>query len=74
LAAVSKLPARNRSAACRKIGDQWLDDGESLVLKAPSVIVPAEHNIMLNPFHRAMRYVRIVEKTVFTFDARLVRA
>jgi RES domain-containing protein len=74
LAAVSKLPARNRSAACRKIGDQWLDDGESLVLKAPSVIVPAEHNIMLNPFHRAMRDVRIVEKTVFSFDARLVRA
>jgi RES domain-containing protein len=71
---IKLLPVKNRAAGCRKIGDVWLDDSKSLVLKAPSVIVPLENNVMFNPAHRDMRRVRVVEKVEFQFDGRLFQS
>ena len=56
---------------CRAIGDRWLDDRQTLVLRAPSIIVPQEMNLMFNPAHPMMRQLRIVELIPFTFDERL---
>ncbi len=33
------------------IGDAWVRRGSSLVLRVPSVIVPHEHNFVINPAH-----------------------
>lgn len=41
-------PAPAETAA---IGDAWLLDNASLALAVPSVIVPREHNFILNPQH-----------------------
>lgn len=60
-------------AACRAAGDRWLAAGKELILTAPSVIVPEESNIMLNPLHPRMRDVAIVSARRFRFDPRLVR-
>jgi RES domain-containing protein len=35
----------------RKIGDAWVASGESALLVVPSVIIPDEQNILINPVH-----------------------
>ena len=35
----------------RNDGDDWLSNGHSVALRVPSVIVPVEFNILLNPAH-----------------------
>jgi RES domain-containing protein len=65
---IATLPDKDAAARCRAIGDRWLEQGRSLVLWAPSFVVPLERNLMLNPAHPAMRRVRIVETVPFRFD------
>ena len=65
------LTAADPHAACRAAGDRWIAEGRDLVLAAPSVIIPEEQNLMLNPAHPHMRNVAIVSTRRFRFDARL---
>lgn len=37
--------------ASQAVGDLWLAEQRSVVLRVPSVIVPAENNYILNPSH-----------------------
>jgi hypothetical protein len=71
----SELPGDLRSSEtmerCRQLGDGWLAAAEHLVLVAPSLIVPQECNVMVNPAHRLMTEVRIVSVESFRFDPRL---
>jgi RES domain-containing protein len=60
--------------ACRAAGDRWISHGRDLVLAAPSVIIPEEQNLMLNPAHPRMREVAIVSTRRFRFDTRLFAA
>jgi RES domain-containing protein len=57
---------------CRGIGDRWLDEARHLALIAPSVIVPREKNIMLNPAHEGMKEVKIAVLEPYAFDERLI--
>jgi len=59
-------------AACQAVGDEWLARGSDLILSAPSVVVPEDSNIMLNPEHPKMREVGIVSMRRFRWDLRLV--
>ncbi len=54
------------------MGDDWLDRSDDLVLEVPSVLVPEETNLILNPAHPRMREVKIVSTRAFHFDPRLV--
>jgi RES domain-containing protein len=65
------LTAADPHAACRAAGDRWIAAGRDLVLAAPSIIVPEELNLMLNPAHRRMHDVAIVSTRRFQFDTRL---
>lgn len=65
------LAAADPHAACRAAGDRWISAGRDLVLAAPSVIIPEELNLMLNPAHPRMREVAIVSTRRFHFDTRL---
>ena len=65
------LPETARATKCRDTGDRWLDGGEALVLKAPSIVVPQENNLMFNPAHPRMSEVRITRTELFQFDARM---
>jgi RES domain-containing protein len=67
------LAAADPQAACRVAGDDWIAKGRDLVLAAPSVIVPEERNLMLNPAHPRMGEVAIISTRPFRFDARLWR-
>jgi RES domain-containing protein len=72
------LPASWRDhpppAEIRKIGDRWVAEGSSLVLRVPSVVVPSEFNYVLNPAHPAFADLRIGDPIPFPFDPRLPRA
>jgi RES domain-containing protein len=65
------MAASDLLAACRALGDAWLERGTSLVLRAPSVIIPEELNVMINPSHPRMPDVRIESTRPFRFDPRL---
>ena len=58
-------------AAARACGDRWLDARQSLVLDVPSVVVPVERTLVINPLHPDMGKVRIVDERPFRFDRRL---
>jgi RES domain-containing protein len=47
--------------------------GRSLGLLVPSVVVPAERSLLINPLHRAFGRVRIGAPEPFAFDRRLIR-
>ena len=55
----------------QRTGDAWLERAETLVLIAPSIVVPKEWNAMLNPAHPRMADVKIVAAEPFRFDPRL---
>lgn len=55
------------------IGDQFINNRESLVLKVPSAIVPQEHNFLVNPLHTAFKKVKIVSVELLGLDKRLLQ-
>lgn len=61
-------PAPNKLA---EIGSDWVDKANSLILKVPSVVIPGEQNILINPNHPEFKKVKIEEIADFKFDDRL---
>jgi RES domain-containing protein len=57
----------------RRYGDRWAAERRSLALLVPSVVVPAERNVLINPQHRAFERVRVGPAEPFAFDERLIR-
>jgi RES domain-containing protein len=53
------------------IGDDWLEVRGQLALRVPSVLIPEETNILLNPHHPDMSKVICGEAREFRFDKRL---
>jgi RES domain-containing protein len=72
--ATSDLPRNWRRhpapPALQRIGNDWLDQGQTAVLRVPSALVPTETNLLLNPLHRDFRDIRVVRRFRFTFDER----
>ncbi|HEX5419587.1 MAG TPA: RES family NAD+ phosphorylase [Gammaproteobacteria bacterium] len=54
-----------------EIGRSWFQDGQSLALVVPSVIIPQEANYVLNVRHGQFSQLRISEPEAFSFDERL---
>jgi RES domain-containing protein len=59
-------------AATRAWGDAWLLCLESLIAEVPSVIVPEESNLLLNPHHPAHRELVAEIVRPWVYDARLL--
>ncbi len=53
-------------------GSAWLSSGESLVAEVPSVIIPEESNVLLNPAHPDMALVTARKVRRWLYDPRLV--
>ena len=64
----------NALGACREIGDRWIERNVELALDVPSVPVPEETNLVLNPLHPRMPDVKIVSVRAFHFDPRLANS
>ena len=65
------VPGADRRTWYQRTGDAWLERAETLVLMAPSIVVPKEWNAMLNPAHPRMADVTIVASEPFRLDPRL---
>ena len=64
-------PAPDKLAS---IGTDWLKSKSSLLLEIPSAVLAQEVNILINPLHNDMQYVRIAKIEEFSFDPRLLVA
>ena len=53
------------------IGDDFVQQNESAVLKVPSSIVLQEYNYLINPHHPDARKIKVAGKTLMNFDSRL---
>lgn len=56
---------------CRKFGDEWISNCETLILKVPSAIIPEENNYLINPNHKDFKKVKLIRTESFAFDKRL---
>ncbi len=63
--------ARPDAPDARAVGDAWLAAGTHAALSVPSVLVPQERNLLLDPAHLRFAEVRIGPARPFRFDDRL---
>ncbi len=63
--------ARPDAPAARAVGDAWLAARTHTALSVPSVLVPQERNLLLDPTHPGFTDVRIGAPQAFRFDDRL---
>jgi RES domain-containing protein len=55
----------------QKIGAEWIKSGASAILVVPSVIVPQEKNLLLNPNHADFKKLHLGKPEAFSFDPRM---
>ena len=75
---VKALPANWYAADApmelQRIGGEWLEKGETAVLKVPSAIVVEEWNYLLNPLHADFGKLAFDAPKTFSFDRRVARS
>lgn len=54
------------------IGDQFVTEAKTAILRVPSSIVPMEYNYLINPLHADAAQVRVVEKQRLEMDKRFL--
>jgi RES domain-containing protein len=57
--------------ASRVFGDRWLTEARSCVLLIPSVIVPTERNVAINPAHAEFARIKASAPRPLKWDERL---
>ena len=57
--------------ATQQIGDDWARRQASLLLQVPSVVLPQEHNYLINPQHPGFSSSRLSAPQRFLFDERV---
>jgi len=65
---------RERTEATRAVGDAWLANSQSALLRVPSAIMPDVHNILLNPLHPDAGKLRLTDVQDVPFDPRLFKS
>jgi RES domain-containing protein len=65
---------RDNETLTRELGDRWLRQNRSALMRVPSVIVPAAANWLLNPAHPDSAQARIAEIIRAPLDARLFKS
>ena len=63
--------ARPAPRSTQALGDAWVASGRSVALRVPSVVVPEQTNVVLNPAHPAFGRVRIGTPSAVVLDPRL---
>jgi len=59
------------SSSAQKFGSAWLRANSLPALLLPSVIVPEEHTLLLDPRHPDVSRLKVFPPKVFSFDPRL---
>lgn len=56
----------------QEAGTDWLKAQRSALLLVPSVIVPNELNVLINPLHPQASLIKLIQQQDFQFDTRLL--
>jgi RES domain-containing protein len=56
-----------------EFGSAWVRSGRSALLVVPSVIVPEEFNVLINPAHADLARISAVKQRRWLYDPRLAR-
>jgi RES domain-containing protein len=59
------------SDTARKSGAAWLQACQGVALRLPSVIIPQEYTLLVNPRHANVAQLVVSDPEVFGFDSRL---
>jgi RES domain-containing protein len=59
------------SGSTQQIGDDFIRQNKSVVLKVPSAVVAGDFNFLLNPGHRDFSKIKVLSVEDFGFDSRL---
>jgi RES domain-containing protein len=62
------IPASFKS---KQFGSEWVTAKRGLLLDVPSVIVPHERNVLINPLHSGLARLRATNLGRFVYDPRL---
>jgi RES domain-containing protein len=57
----------------QKIGTDFVNANNHLVLKVPSAIIDTEFNYLINPHHTLAKKIKIIQVQEFSFDKRLIK-
>lgn len=61
------------SVETQKVGDEFVFNGKSMVLKVPSAVVQGDFNYLINPRHPDFKQVKIKNTELFSFDKRFFK-
>ena len=64
----------NHVGSCQAMGHRWVAAGNQLAIQVPSIVIPEEFNILLNPRHSNYKELAWSEPLPFRFDPRLFTA
>ncbi|MES2429705.1 MAG: RES family NAD+ phosphorylase [Bacteroidota bacterium] len=53
------------------IGDEFLKQNKSLIIKVPSAVIQEEYNYLVNPLHPDFKKIKIIKTKSFWPDSRL---
>ena len=59
------------SRSTQNIGDNFIRQNKSAVIKVPSAVVPGDFNYLINTDHDDLKEITIVNIESFMFDSRL---
>ncbi|MCP4023656.1 MAG: RES domain-containing protein [Desulfobacteraceae bacterium] len=62
---------RPASQISKVIGDQWVKENRSVILRVPSVILPSAYNYLININHPDFKKLKIGQLKNLEFDPRL---
>jgi RES domain-containing protein len=60
------------SRSARQVGDSWIQEARSAVLRVPSAILPEEFNYLFNPAHPQFKSVKMGKAAPLVLDPRLL--
>lgn len=58
----------------QRLGTEWLRRGKTAALRVPSVLIPEESNLLLNPETEDFSKIRVVAERDFQLDLRFASA
>lgn len=61
------------AAVSLNTGDSWVKANTSALMIVPSVIIPEEYNVLINPIHPDAPALNAYKVRKWTYDARLMR-
>lgn len=56
---------------CQYIGNDWLKEQKSALLRIPSTLITQEYNYLINPSHPDFKLIKLKATENFAFDTRL---